>query len=210
MLPKGYVPGDRTGNAFFAAHVLLAAAIAFGGTLQLIPRLRARVPAFHRWNGRIFLTTALAASASGLVLTWVRGSSSLLGSLSITVDALLIVSFAVLAWRAARARETARHRRWALRTFVVSNAVWFQRMGFATWLIVNQGPVAMGTFHRLWQWGCFLLPLGMLELYLRARDGRSASWKFAAAGTLTILTVLLGIGVAGFYALFMRPILTGA
>ena len=168
------------------------------------------MPAFHRWNGRVFLTTALAASASGLVLTWVRGSSSLLGSLSITIDAPLIIGFGVLAWRAARAGETARHRRWALRTFVVSNAVWFQRMGFATWLIVNQGPVAMRTFHAIWQWGCFLLPLAMLELYLRARDGRSRPWKLAAAGALGVLTVLLGIGVAGFYAIFMRPILGGA
>src|SRR5262245_19333605 len=38
----GYIPGDTAGNLAFAAHVLLAAVVAFGGPLQLIPQLRTR------------------------------------------------------------------------------------------------------------------------------------------------------------------------
>ena len=36
-LVKGYVAGDTAGNVFFGAHALMAAVIAFGGAIQLIP-----------------------------------------------------------------------------------------------------------------------------------------------------------------------------
>src|SRR6185503_14280927 len=49
FLIKGYVPGDTAGNLAFAAHALLAGIIAFGGALQLIPQIRARAMAVHRW-----------------------------------------------------------------------------------------------------------------------------------------------------------------
>src|SRR5262245_49032807 len=54
FLFKGYVPGDSAGNLAFAAHALLAAYMAFGGTLQLVPQIRKRAMTLHRWNGRIF------------------------------------------------------------------------------------------------------------------------------------------------------------
>src|SRR5512143_1413902 len=62
FLLKGYVAGDVAGNFAFAAHVLLATIVTFGGALQLIPQLRARFTAVHRWNGGLFLLTALAAA----------------------------------------------------------------------------------------------------------------------------------------------------
>src|SRR5215469_201054 len=37
FLRMGYVRGDTAGNLAFAAHALLAAVIAFGGAMQLIP-----------------------------------------------------------------------------------------------------------------------------------------------------------------------------
>jgi len=76
FLFKGYVAGDTAGNLAFAAHALLAAVIAFGGALQLIPQIRARAISVHRWNGRLFLLTALAVSIAGLYLVWVRGAPS--------------------------------------------------------------------------------------------------------------------------------------
>lgn len=57
-----YVAGDTYGNLAYAAHALGAGIIAFGGALQLIPGLRARAPAFHRWNGRVFLFTVTGLS----------------------------------------------------------------------------------------------------------------------------------------------------
>ena len=71
----GFVAGDKVGNATFVAHAMAAAIIAFGGLLQFVPQIRARFPAFHRWNGRLFLLTVVGLSLSGFYLVWVRGSA---------------------------------------------------------------------------------------------------------------------------------------
>src|SRR5262247_2929181 len=58
----GYIPGDHMGNFALGVHILLAAVITVSGPLQLIPQLWARVPSFHRWNGRIYMLTAFTTS----------------------------------------------------------------------------------------------------------------------------------------------------
>src|SRR5438874_2337526 len=91
FLIKGYVPGDTAGNLVFGAHALLAAVIAFGGALQLIPQIRTRAIAIHRWNGRLFLVTALAVSVSGLYMVWVRDATlGTFGATGVSLNAVLI------------------------------------------------------------------------------------------------------------------------
>lgn len=209
LLQKGYVEGDTAGNLTFAVHALLAAVIAFGGALQLTPAIRNRFPAFHRWNGRIFMTTAIGLSLAGLYLVWVRSTNpTFLGSLSLTLNAALIVGCAVMAWAKARARDFDAHRRWAMRTFMVANAQWFIRVGFMAWVILNQGPVAMKAFNTVWQFGCYLVPLAILELYLRTQDRAGPTGRLAMAGGLFAATLVMAVGIAGFTYLSFR-ILSG-
>jgi hypothetical protein len=205
LLLKGFVAGDSAGNLVFAAHALLAAVITFGGALQLVPQIRARAMALHRWNGRLFLVAALAVSASGLYLVWVRGArGGMAGSVGITLNAALIMVFAALAWRAALSRDVSAHRRWALRTYLVVNGQWFIRVGMVAWMILGQGHD--GGFYRFWSFGCYLVPLAVLELYLRARDGAGPGARFAVAGGLVVLTVFMGLGILGL-TLFYGDIL---
>src|SRR5215470_2993398 len=74
----GYIPGDIVENLAFAAHVLLAAVVVFGGLLQLIPQIRERAIAVHRWNGRAFLVAATVVAGGGLYMKWARSASYLL------------------------------------------------------------------------------------------------------------------------------------
>lgn len=207
MLFKGYVPGDTSGNLLFAAHVLLAGVVAFGGTMQLVPQIRSRFIAVHRWNGRLFLLAAMTTSVGGFYLTWARRPSDLVGQLAISLDGVLIVAFGMLAWRAARSREIASHRRWAMRAFIAANGVWFMRLGFMAWIAIHRGPVALKTFNLFWQFGSYLLPLLVLELYLRARERVDAREKLTVAGGLVLLTLLMGIGIAAMYAIKWGPLL---
>ncbi|WP_260581823.1 DUF2306 domain-containing protein [Sphingopyxis sp. PET50] len=172
-LIKGFVPGDIAGNLFFAVHVLMAAAITLGGLVQLIPAIRSRWPAVHRWNGRLYLLSALILSLGGLWMTWGRGTwLNLTGGIGITLDALLILGFAAMAWGAARQRRFAEHRRWAIRLFAVASAVWFMRVGYMAWGIATGGAgigKAMdGPFDLFLAFANSLLPLAVAELYLRA------------------------------------------
>jgi uncharacterized membrane protein len=211
FLLKGYVAGDAAGNLTFAAHALLAAVVAFGGALQLVPYLRARATSFHRWNGRLFLVTALGVSVSGLYLVWVRGARiSLLGGFAISLNALLIIACAVLAWRAALRRDIPTHRRWALRVYLVANGQWFLRIGVIAWIVLNRAVGVKvgfgGPFIYFADFACYLLPLAVLELYLRLKDSPRPLGRLALAGGLLVLTAVMSVGIVGLY-LFTRPLL---
>jgi uncharacterized membrane protein len=203
-LNMSYVPGDTAGNLAFASHALLAAVIAFGGAIQLIPQIRNRFLWLHRWIGRAFFTTALGLSASGLYMEWVRGDRfNMLNAVAITINAVLIISFCILAWRFAARREVSTHRRWAMRAYVVANAQWFTRVGLFAWIVINRGPVGIGPnfdgpFISFLDFGCYLVPLAVLELYLYAKDSPGALRRMATAGLLFVLTLAMGAGIAGF------------
>lgn len=208
-----FVAGDTAGNLAYAAHALGAGIIAFGGALQLIPQIRARAPAFHRWNGRIFLLTVTGLSVSGFYLVWVRNTSpSLTDAISTTINGVLILTFAGLALRTAMARNIVIHRRWAMRLYLVANAQWFLRVGLFSYFIVNQVLGVKASFGdpflKFWTFGCYLVPLVVLEIYLRARDGGGALVRVSVAVGLIAVTLLMAAGIAGF-AMFSQMIVSG-
>jgi hypothetical protein len=212
MLFKGYQPGDLIGNITFGTHALLAGIIAFGGALQLIPQVRARFPRFHRINGRVFLVTAVGLSLGGFYLVWVRGTGqTLVHNLAITGNGVAILAFAALAYRTARARNFVDHRRWAMRLYLVSNAQWFMRVGFIAWMMTTMGlgiKGLNGEFFLFWTFGCYLVPLAVLELYFRARDRAGPGGRWAMATGLMALTLLMIAGTLGF-TMFSLKILSG-
>ena len=194
VLAGGYVPGNQLGNFVLGLHLLLAVIITIGGPLQLIPQLRARLPALHRWNGRIYFVTAFLTSLAGLYLVWIKGGTvgGLVQHIGVSINAILIMFCAAMALRYALARQLAIHRRWALRLYLVVSGVWFFRVGLLFWIIVNHGPVGFnpqtfeGPFLDFLTFAQYLLPLAVLELYLRTQDHAAAPGKYA-----------MGIGIFG-------------
>jgi uncharacterized membrane protein len=212
FLRMSYVPGDTAGNLAFASHVLLAAVISFGGAIQLIPQIRTRAISVHRWIGRSFFTTALGLSVSGLYLEWVRGDrENMLSGLAISLNAVLIILFCGLAWRSARTHEIYAHRRWALRAYLVANAQWFTRVGFLAWMIIRSllgGSESLdGPFGSFLNFGCYLVPLAVLELYLRAKESGTPGGRFAMAGGLLVLTLVMGVGIFGISTFMWWPLM---
>jgi len=212
-LLKGYVAGDFAGNLAFAAHVLIAAIVTFAGALQLVPQIRARVIGVHRWNGRLFLLASMTAAASGLYMVWVRGSrANIIAGLATSLDAILILAFAVMAWRAVRARRIDAHRRWALRTWIAASGIWFQRIGIFGWTTFHHAPVGMtnrfdGWFDLSWAFGCYLLPLAILEAYLRVRERHGERGRYLMAAGMLLLAVVTAYATHAAYANVWRPFL---
>ncbi len=137
VLPVGYVPGDRVGNAALAAHLAIAALVTLAGPLQLIPALRARFPAFHRWNGRVYVAVSLVTAIAGVYMVWTRhAAGDMTRHWGTTLNAVLIALRAVLAVRHARARRLDLHRRWALRLLLLTLAMGVGIFGasMAMWL----------------------------------------------------------------------------
>ena len=54
---------------------------------------------------------------------------------------------------------------------------------------------------------CYLLPLALLELYLRAKEKAGTRGRLAMAGTLVVFTALMGVGIFGAYMAIWRPLL---
>lgn len=206
VMPHGYVAGDTFFNAVLGLHLLFVVMIIVGGVLQLMPRIRTRMPAFHRWNGRAYLLASAILSTGGLAMVWIRGGvvGDLPQHLGISLNALLILAFASIAWRHARARRFDAHRRWALRLFLAVSGVWFFRIGLMFWIVVNQGPVGFdpdsftGPFLSFLSFAQYLLPLGVLELYFQAQKKRDPRAQLAMAAGLGVLTLpmIVGIGAA--------------
>lgn len=205
VLTVGYVPGDRMGNVAVASHILLAAIITIGGPLQLLERARVRIPSFHRWNGRVYLLTAYSAAISGLYMVWIRGGTSgdLVQHLGLSLNAILIMLYAAMALRYALARKFDVHRRWALRLFLVVSGVWFFRVGLFLWLILNNGPAGFdaktfkGPFLSFLSFASYLIPLAVLEIYIRVRQRSTVFGQIATSAGLLVLTIAMGVGIFG-------------
>lgn len=202
IMPNGYISGDVVGNLFLALHLLLAAVITIGGPLQLMPQVRRIAPVFHRWNGRIYVLTALVIAPAAVYLKLSREAfGSVFMNAGFMVNAALIVLCAIMAWRYALIRDFATHRRWAWRLFICVSGTWFFRVGFMAWVFINQGPVGhtddfQGLFDHVWGIMHLLLPLAVLELYLRIQANGTPVARIALATGLFGLTLLMGVGIA--------------
>jgi uncharacterized membrane protein len=204
FMPHGYVPGQTMGNGVAAMHVFSAAIIILAGTLQLIPKIRNRLPVFHRWLGRIYVVTAFTLSGAGLYLLWMRGSvGDVWQHLGSTLNAVLIMVCAVMALRYALARDFRTHRRWALRLYLVVSASLFIRAGIFLSGLLNHGPWGFdpitftGPFLTFISFAQYLVPLGVLELYLRAQERPGAALRMGVAALLFVLTLGMGGGIFG-------------
>jgi uncharacterized membrane protein len=201
-ITHGHVPGDTMGNSAVVMHVASAVIVMLAGAVQLIPRVRDRFPAFHRWNGRIYMLTAVTLSIAGLYMTWIRGSvGDLPQRLASSLGAVLIWLCAGMALHYALARDFKTHRRWALRLFLVASASWFLRLMLFLTLLVFKGPVGFdpstfqGPLLTFLSFAQYLVPLAVLEIYLRAKDRAGALGRMATAGVLFVLTLAMGVGI---------------
>ena len=199
LMTHGYVPGEPVGNAAVGIHLASAVVIILGGALQLLPQIRTRAPAFHRWNGRVYIAAAFMVSLAGLYMLWFRGTiGDLSQHLGQSLDGVLIMVCAIAALRAALARDFRSHGRWAMRLYLVVSASLFIRAGLILSLPLGISATAStGWFFTMLSFGQYLVPLAVLELYWRARDHAGALGRVAMATGLSVLTLLLGGGIAG-------------
>lgn len=214
VLPHGYVKGDWKGNLIVGAHVLLAAILVVGGPLQLLASLRRSAPRIHRWLGRVYVSTAVIVATGGFIMVWTRGAvGDTVQHVSISIQTVYIIIFAWLAWRCARAGQFEKHRKWAMRLFMVVSGVWFFRVGLMCWLVINGGPAGFdpqtfsGPFLTALAVLVYALPVSLLllELYFYARKAIKPVEITAIALLIFMVAVLMAIGVFGAIAGMWLP-----
>ncbi len=209
-LIEGYVQNDPLGNLGFISHVLLAAFVSVAGVIQLLPVVRRKFPAFHRWNGRAYMSVAVFLAVGGIMLIWVRGTRmNDWAALGTTLDGLLILTMAAFTLRHAIARRIDQHRRWAMRLFLVVNGVWFVRVGYMAWAIASGGAGMRRTLDGptdiLVPYLAFLVPLIILELYQKARDSHSAPFKLGVTALIVAGAGVTALGLFGAWMMMWSP-----
>jgi len=217
VMPRGYVAGDTGFNLVLGLHLAFAFVTTIGGLLQLIPAIQRTRPALHRWTGRTYLVAAAIMACGGLAMVWVRGGAAgdLSQHLAISINALLILGCAAMAWRQACAGRVDRHRAWALRLFVAVSGVWFFRIGLMAWIVINQGPAGFdedtfsGPFLTALACAVYVAPVFVLELYLRAQRSRGDGAKVAMTCGLAVLGLATFVGVVAASAFLWLPHLRG-
>jgi uncharacterized membrane protein len=169
-----YVPGigivaplivDNTQrHPWLVVHVAGAATALLLGPLQFLPRLRARYRTLHRWIGRTYAVSCLVGGAAGLMLA--LGTST--GRLSTVGFGLLAVIWTLTtatAWRYALKRNFVEHRRWMIRSFVLTLAAVTLRLYLP---VAELLPVPIVDSYRVISFLCWIPNLIVAELYLRA------------------------------------------
>jgi uncharacterized membrane protein len=212
VLEVGYAAGATTRNTILISHLAAALLINVMGVLQLVPAVRSRWPRFHRVNGRVYLVTVVVAAMGGATLLLTGTSEGRqIQYLASGIMAMLIIMFAALALRAARARRIDSHRRWALRLFLTVNGGWFFRISLMLWIVANRGPVGFdgktftGPFLDGLAFAQYLVPLGIAELYFRAKASTRPALPYTVAAGLFVLALGTLAGVAAATAIMWAP-----
>lgn len=210
VLFNGLKPGDLVGNTLLMFHLPLAFLITVSGPLQLIPMVRRRLPTFHRWNGRFYVTVALIISAGAIALNILRPEfGGWINAALQCFNGAAIFTCALLALQTARKRNFVSHRRWATRLFLAVSGVWFLRVMMMAWAIPTDGAglgaELDGPAGRAALLGQTVIPLAFYQLYLMAETSPAALAKYAMAALLAVLTLVMAGGIAGATFVMWAP-----
>ena len=159
-------------EAGLSLHMLAGAAITLAVPLQVLPAIRGRAPAVHRWAGRAIVAASLVTAAGGLAFIALRGTiGGPVMDLGFALYGALLGAAAALAARHARRGAIDRHRAWALRLAVLILGSWLFRVHYGVWHALTGGigsnEALTGPFDRVQVFAFYLPYLALLELHLR-------------------------------------------
>ena len=158
--------------AFFA-HVGLAPLALMLMPFQLLPRLRARRPAMHRWIGRSYAVLVLLSGLGGLAMAVATEA----GPVAATGFALLAVLWlgttATGVWEA-RVGDIAAHRQWMIRSAALIFAGVTLRLELP--LLITSG-LEFPTAYTIVAWLCWVPNLLVAEWIVRGRSLRVSALR---------------------------------
>ncbi|AOL94281.1 DUF2306 domain-containing protein [Porphyrobacter sp. LM 6] len=159
-------PGSTLWNhtVWYLAHAVVALPILVIAPFQFVPGLRQNRPQLHRWLGRVFLANCMVAAILGIYLgSTIQWPGS---RIPLSILGALWFLFAAIAWQAARRRDFANHRRFAIRAFALGGAfVWVRLINQAQSDLLGFIPIE-DTQETTKEWLTLTLPIIVTELWL--------------------------------------------
>ena len=169
---RGYYP-------LLVAHVIFGSIAILTACLQIWPWLRTHFPDVHRRTGRIYVFAGvLPAGAIGLVLGALTPFGPVLRASNVVL-AVVWLTVTITGYRAARQYRLTDHRRWMIRSVVLTLSIITNRMWSVVWVIalVPQLETTFGgnealmvqSIAGLSGWLGWVLPLLVTEWWLDTR-----------------------------------------
>ncbi|WP_158307892.1 DUF2306 domain-containing protein [Pseudoalteromonas sp. BSi20652] len=210
-----YVASDPTGNSMYALHVLLAIVMIIGGSLQLIPAIRAKYAKFHRYNGRVFVILACTISLAGMYLMIARATvgNTLMHAL-IMFGGCMVLLASILAVQAARKRNITKHKIWAIRLYLAANGVLFFRLIIFAWFLTFgtlgidittfTGPTVLAVSIC-----SYVIPLLIAELVRHAETTTNKIITITTASLMVLISIVFLVGLFGVVLASWYPAIVG-
>ena len=212
VLPDLYDKAATPAAWMIGMHFFAGSAVLLLGPLQFIAALRQRYPTFHRWTGRVYLVSALAAGIGGLAYLLLKGAvGGIVMEVGFGMYGVLTVLAAVQTLRHARARRLTQHRAWAIRLFALGIGSWLYRLYYGIWLkgIGGMGHTQTfdGPFDNVMSF-FFWAPNLLVAEYLirRAAPGPAAGLRrHLGAGGIVVLVLVLALATWLFAYSYWLP-----
>jgi hypothetical protein len=190
-LPRLHDPAAPYATLAIGAHFATGGILLLLGPIQLIGAIRERMPAVHRWLGRLYVLAAATAGAGGLSYILVQGTiGGPVMSLGFGLYGALGFVTALLTFARGYARQIEAHRAWAIRLFALVTGSWLYRIEYAFWFLLfgRLGHTAEfgGWFDHVMTFFFYLPNLFVAELFLRARRAPEGS-PLRIAGSAVLL-----------------------
>lgn len=167
-------PGFHPHFAFLVAHVVTGNLALVTMMLQVWPRLRRTRPRVHRLVGRVYVFGAVIPTTL-IVLFVLVPHRAVQGSTGLACSAVLWLGTTLYAWRKARLRRYAEHRRWMVYSFSLALFTTYGRI--VAWMMLHWGlQVNIEILIEATSWGVWILHLLGAQAYLEftaRRHGRN-------------------------------------
>jgi hypothetical protein len=206
-----FVRGNSAATSGIGVHFLGGGIILALGCIQLLPIVRTRVPAVHRFVGRVYLLSCLAASIGGTAFVLLSGTiGGFYMDIGFGLYGVLMFVCTVQTFRHAIASNISVHRRWALRLFALAIGSWLYRMDYGIWYeltgLVGHTDTFDGWFDNVMSFFFFIPNLFVVEMFIRGQQPTAGDLqKSACALLLFVATGVVALGTYSFTALYWGP-----
>lgn len=120
--------GDQLRYALLVGHIAFGTIATLAGLLQFWPVLRARHPRLHRWTGRAYFYLGIFPAALIAVPVVALSEQGVSNQAALLMMTMLWVATGVAGLRATLQRRYADHRRWMIRNYAITLAIFASRL----------------------------------------------------------------------------------
>ena len=198
VLPNLYNPETQSATIGIGVHFAAGGIILVLGCIQLMNKVRMRYPNLHRWLGRVYVFSSMAAAVGGLIFIFVNGTvGGTVMNVGFSLYGILMFLAAVETIRHARAKRFEQHRAWAIRLFALAIGSWLYRMDYGFWMLFTDGLWVnnfLGPFDKFMDFFFYLPNLLVAEVFI-------GKWKLFTSNAAKILASIGLFGATAFLIL---------